>query len=151
MLHVFFFFFKQKTAYEMRISDWSSDVCSSDLGTEESRQRRLPTVCKTRKPESDRLDQGSHRPVHDRGGGTRRPAQARRHPDRGNRRHYRARTAAGRQPERLQADSGDSRQVGAGEDLAFARARHIGREPCRERAWLYVLNSSVAVSLKKKK
>src|SRR3546814_18635623 len=29
---VVFFFFKQKTAYEMRISDWSSDVCSSDLG-----------------------------------------------------------------------------------------------------------------------
>src|SRR3546814_8657284 len=28
-----FFFFKQKTAYEMRISDWSSDVCSSDLMT----------------------------------------------------------------------------------------------------------------------
>src|SRR3546814_4728893 len=27
-----FFFFKQKTAYDMRISDWSSDVCSSDLG-----------------------------------------------------------------------------------------------------------------------
>src|SRR3546814_18731529 len=32
MWYVFvFFFFKQKTAYEMRISDWSSDVCSSDL------------------------------------------------------------------------------------------------------------------------
>src|SRR3546814_2862297 len=31
-LVVCFFFFKQKTAYEMRISDWSSDVCSSDLG-----------------------------------------------------------------------------------------------------------------------
>src|SRR3546814_9335519 len=31
MLFVFFCFFKQKTAYEMRISDWSSDVCSSDL------------------------------------------------------------------------------------------------------------------------
>src|SRR3546814_3176237 len=30
-LLVIFFFFKQKTAYEMRISDWSSDVCSSDL------------------------------------------------------------------------------------------------------------------------
>src|SRR3546814_7883956 len=30
-LCVMFFFFKQKTAYEMRISDWSSDVCSSDL------------------------------------------------------------------------------------------------------------------------
>src|SRR3546814_13751416 len=31
---MFFFFFKQKTAYEMRISDWSSDVCSSDLRTQ---------------------------------------------------------------------------------------------------------------------
>src|SRR3546814_8959026 len=31
MFILFFFFFKQKTAYEMRISDWSSDVCSSDL------------------------------------------------------------------------------------------------------------------------
>src|SRR3546814_20921268 len=30
-LGLLFFFFKQKTAYEMRISDWSSDVCSSDL------------------------------------------------------------------------------------------------------------------------
>src|SRR3546814_3460241 len=30
-MYFFFFFFKQKTAYEMRISDWSSDVCSSDL------------------------------------------------------------------------------------------------------------------------
>src|SRR3546814_10327299 len=34
-----FFFFKQKTAYELRISDWSSDVCSSDLGTGRSRHR----------------------------------------------------------------------------------------------------------------
>src|SRR3546814_5013786 len=31
LIFVSFFFFKQKTAYEMRISDWSSDVCSSDL------------------------------------------------------------------------------------------------------------------------
>src|SRR3546814_7225601 len=31
LLLALFFFFKQKTAYEMRISDWSSDVCSSDL------------------------------------------------------------------------------------------------------------------------
>src|SRR3546814_5442145 len=38
-----FFFFKQKTAYEMRISDWSSDVCSSDLLTETGRLlARLP-------------------------------------------------------------------------------------------------------------
>src|SRR3546814_3755170 len=41
---VFFFFFKQKTAYEMRISDWSSDVCSSDLATvAEERVDALPT------------------------------------------------------------------------------------------------------------
>src|SRR3546814_9117384 len=37
-MYLFFFFFKQKTAYEMRISDWSSDVCSSDLG----KKRRIP-------------------------------------------------------------------------------------------------------------
>src|SRR3546814_8279174 len=34
------FFFKQKTAYEMRISDWSSDVCSSDLRPQEGRHPR---------------------------------------------------------------------------------------------------------------
>src|SRR3546814_5933070 len=35
-----FFFFKQKTAYEMRISDWSSDVCSSDLPASVNGRRR---------------------------------------------------------------------------------------------------------------
>src|SRR3546814_1629867 len=46
-LIVIFFFFKQKTAYEMRISDWSSDVCSSDLfglacRTDDEERRSLP-------------------------------------------------------------------------------------------------------------
>src|SRR3546814_7852056 len=36
LFDLFFFFFKQKTAYEMRISDWSSDVCSSDLRGDEA-------------------------------------------------------------------------------------------------------------------
>src|SRR3546814_7833668 len=36
---VLFFFFKQKTAYEMRISDWSSDVCSSDLNAGHAHER----------------------------------------------------------------------------------------------------------------
>src|SRR3546814_5764344 len=36
----FFFVFKQKTAYDMRISDWSSDVCSSDLGPGRSALQR---------------------------------------------------------------------------------------------------------------
>src|SRR3546814_18044450 len=38
MFWCFFFFFKQKTAYEMRISDWSSDVCSSDLQVGQARR-----------------------------------------------------------------------------------------------------------------
>src|SRR3546814_6210626 len=38
---VCFFFFKQKTAYEVRISDWSSDVCSSDLAEAGHRARAL--------------------------------------------------------------------------------------------------------------
>src|SRR3546814_2585395 len=46
----FFFFFKQKTAYEMRISDWSSDVCSSDLETSSGYaaldQAATDTVCR---------------------------------------------------------------------------------------------------------
>src|SRR3546814_8996498 len=39
---LYFFFFKQKTAYEMRISDWSSDVCSSDLGIQVVQNQELP-------------------------------------------------------------------------------------------------------------
>src|SRR3546814_18420417 len=39
MFVFFFFFFKQKTAYEMRISDWSSDVCSSDQDVRLARPR----------------------------------------------------------------------------------------------------------------
>src|SRR3546814_2066573 len=38
------FFFKQKTAYEMRISDWSSDVCSSDLPQRQRQQIAAPTA-----------------------------------------------------------------------------------------------------------
>src|SRR3546814_14079770 len=39
-----FFFFKQKTAYEMRISDWSSDVCSSDLQFDQRHRRRIEVL-----------------------------------------------------------------------------------------------------------
>src|SRR3546814_11124092 len=51
MCYYLFFFFKQKTAYEMRISDWSSDVCSSDLfimmgymNTETASSLTIPTT-----------------------------------------------------------------------------------------------------------
>src|SRR3546814_14285739 len=57
----FFFFFKQKTAYEMRISDWSSDVCSSDLraATRRRRERR----CGSRRRGHRRLGKHSMNPV----------------------------------------------------------------------------------------
>src|SRR3546814_4441494 len=50
-LHLLFFFFKQKTAYEMRISDWSSDVCSSDLRRRVARHHdRRPDPQPLRRP-----------------------------------------------------------------------------------------------------
>src|SRR3546814_6282432 len=87
-----FFFFKQKTAYEMRISDWSSDVCSSDLrqrlstsffsgripcasivtmprwrtcGTRTVRNHRCGTACFKHTPQENHeegIDHGSHGP-----------------------------------------------------------------------------------------
>src|SRR3546814_5860468 len=75
-----FFFFKQKTAYEMRISDWSSDVCSSDLP-------RLPRCRRARA--------GARRGEKNRDGSWRRPgarplpALARARQSHGRRRHRR--------------------------------------------------------------
>src|SRR3546814_4025360 len=63
----FLFFFKQKPAYEMRISDWSSDVCSSDLiGVE---RRRLHAWIGGRKAAADIDDVDRHRRRDDRGTG----------------------------------------------------------------------------------
>src|SRR3546814_17424571 len=58
---VFFFFFKQKTAYEMRISDWSSDVCSSDLDAHRQVQEEgvVPAYI-LRQPSTDQ--RAEHRP-----------------------------------------------------------------------------------------
>src|SRR3546814_9242677 len=53
---VCFFFFKQKTAYEMRISDWSSDVCSSDLLKTPRRARALPIDRGDKPDQRDRRD-----------------------------------------------------------------------------------------------
>src|SRR3546814_11898336 len=50
-----FFFFKQKTAYEMRISDWSSDVCSSDLNAERTAALSI-FVCDTKYSPTTVLD-----------------------------------------------------------------------------------------------
>src|SRR3546814_7868524 len=53
-----FFFFKQKTAYEMRISDWSSDVCSSD------RQRVERARHAAKKGKDAEADDRDHEPAH---------------------------------------------------------------------------------------
>src|SRR3546814_17179955 len=54
-----FFFFKQKTAYEMRISDWSSDVCSSDLDAGDRRaHHRIFQVDARQIARGDRLRKG---------------------------------------------------------------------------------------------
>src|SRR3546814_10360259 len=50
LLFSFFFFFKQKTAYEMRISDWSSDVCSSDLRRRRSQAHLVALIQEPRVP-----------------------------------------------------------------------------------------------------
>src|SRR3546814_3339729 len=59
----FVFFFKQKTAYEMRISDWSSDVCSSDLGQHGIGLggRGAPAANRDRAPFRRRLVAAEHR------------------------------------------------------------------------------------------
>src|SRR3546814_10749390 len=57
---MFFFFFKQKTAYEMRISDWSSDVCSSDLIEELRKRVDTPCPCSHRRRNGGRPMSGKH-------------------------------------------------------------------------------------------
>src|SRR3546814_13941116 len=53
VVFVLFFFFKQKTAYEMRISDWSSDVCSSDLPPEKGAPGYRERLGAARSPGAD--------------------------------------------------------------------------------------------------
>src|SRR3546814_6622812 len=55
---VIFFFFKQKTAYEMRISDWSSDVCSSDLMLSPASSQLLMSIMSEAKTGPQRIKGG---------------------------------------------------------------------------------------------
>src|SRR3546814_7671232 len=61
---LFFFFFKQKTAYEMRISDWSSDVCSSDLPESGRAAAGLGAAHRGRAGPAGRRRRGVGRPQH---------------------------------------------------------------------------------------
>src|SRR3546814_16092072 len=82
-----FFFFKQKTAYEMRISDWSSDVCSSDLSDRAGADAREPEGPERHRPghgggaADHLLRRGSRLHGADAGGGEGRPQRRRRAAD----------------------------------------------------------------------
>src|SRR3546814_8957052 len=68
-IFMLFFFFKQKTAYEMRISDWSSDVCSSDLlreGDQIVHPRHGAVVLHDLADHAGRVEAGQPRHVHGR-------------------------------------------------------------------------------------
>src|SRR3546814_19835911 len=127
-----FFFFNQKTAYEMRISDWSSDVCSSDLHVSadgafaDDATAHAPSAGDRIGPDgwlcfNRRSGQISHRPHRIGSNGI-----------------------AGLYPERL------IQQIGqAFPPSGQADAFDIGRASCRERVCQYVLISVDAVLLKK--
>src|SRR3546814_12872443 len=136
-----FFFFKQKTAYEMRISDWSSDVCSSDL----------PDVVQVDQDLVGRWGLGVAVSEERLGLGD------------GHGQHLADVLAAEGvlQHGRLEAlalallagggDPGHHRQVGVDHAGPVAGGAEIGRASCRERGCQYVSISVVAGSLKKKK
>src|SRR3546814_4720980 len=60
---MYVFFFKQKTAYEMRISDWSSDVCSSDLGEPYDHRNDRSQVAGPRQQERGSNQPGAERAI----------------------------------------------------------------------------------------
>src|SRR3546814_16551609 len=126
------FFYKQKTAYEMRISDWSSDVCSSDRLLLAGQQRALQ-------------QQGLLQHAGQRSLGREAPAQ-----------HVlvgfvtQGLDHAARDRQRAAAgcvEIGQRRRPGARQQFL---QRQIGRASCRERVCQYVEISVVADSLKKK-
>src|SRR3546814_9587719 len=109
-----FFFCKQKTAYEMRISDWSSDVCSSDLQLHAHHHRAVDPAPRARAP-ADAAEPGARRlkfvplAVRD-GAGDQRSEPRRDHPLwRGTDRHRHRGVALGRCAPRLydEADAQD--------------------------------------------
>src|SRR3546814_4595754 len=120
-----FFFFKQKTAYEMRISDWSSDVCSSDL-----LETRLAAANEAL-ADAHAADKGWKRATIEKA----------------------ARDAFARAHKGVKIDALHLVQVidKPGVDADEAVFHEIGRASCRERVGQYVEISVVAGSLKKKK
>src|SRR3546814_12496233 len=132
-----FFFFKQKTAYEMRISDWSSDVCSSDLRKPQPGKSgaaplsEVPAKPAARPPQPPKELGGPSGPEPTRYGDWERKGIC---------------VDFLRCPAWLQAAATPPRLSGP----RFSRLTQIGRASRRERVGQYVLISVVAVALKKK-
>src|SRR3546814_13568501 len=135
-----FFFFKQKTAYEVRISDWSSDVCSSDLGTLAGVGREAEAAARERAKEwiggLDFVSRDEFEAVKEMAAKAREEAEALR--------------------ARLEALENSAEQKAspkkAESHIAFALWRkQIRRASCRDRVWQDVELSVVAVSCKNTK
>src|SRR3546814_11775662 len=122
------FFFKQKTAYELRISDWGSDLCSSDLNVADDRDATLLEI-----------------EQHDREGCCRHGCDWTCLGDEIGR----TRLESGLDQERLEALSNPEQECRR-EDADDQGGEEIGRASSRERVCQYVKVSVVAVSLKKK-
>src|SRR3546814_13016087 len=113
----FFFFFKQKTAYEMRISDWSSDVCSSDLQSRTRRFREGDRRCEIGS-RARRVVHRERRGHDDRAG---RAGDGIRRDERGHRLHL------PRPPDAFRSDQG-SRDGGDGEGDTRSEESRVGKE-----------------------
>src|SRR3546814_19430558 len=117
-----FFFFKQKTAYEMRISDWSSDVCSSDL----PKRAACPTAHTGRPLRLAVQDAALSRLKH--GFDSRRG-------------HHSLPPCLALQCRQEESPARHSAPSSSGQDAALSRLKQgfeIGRESCRERVCQYV-------------
>src|SRR3546814_8833368 len=129
-------FFKQKTAYEMRIRDWSSDVCSSELRGEQGALAADGAALGREDSGRDCAGVGNLVAGHAAGGGSEKPVgviEQLREDERGLRVIGRlsARTAVGREAAALL-------KAGAVDGLSFGyRVREIGRASCRERVCQY--------------
>src|SRR3546814_4138359 len=106
---IFCFLFKQKTAYEMRISDWSSDVCSSDLSAQIRDPGRAPMVERRAiRHGAGPMDPGSAPP---------------------------SAACPGKRMERARQASGTTKFI---KRSAATKQSKIGRASCRERVCKYV-------------
>src|SRR3546814_12962016 len=134
------FFFKQKTAYEMRISDWSSDVCSSDLREARRVERVVGERGQLHRPDRDAPHQQDRgRPLREEPDGAGEAAQAAR------------RDAVGRQARKLPPGrrDGDGRRPER-DGVAGRGGGQIGRASGRGRGGRYVSITGGAVAIKKK-